>query len=163
MVYISNGTHLGAINQVLNLSVIEEMDVRALDLYNNNLMVVQNNSIRLRNYIPGSTTLNGVAPDVTGEYKISFIAKAKDGQVEVSFSVIVESPPLEILLVLLGASALALLFIIGCSLMLRKVIGLTPRNTARAQLNDERRSTDQLRAESMGTGTIELTHAPPHP
>ena len=160
MVYVSNGTHLGVMNVNLNLTSVEEMDVRDLDLFNNNLLLVLSDQFKIRNYIPGTTSLSGIAPDSTGEYKIRFKARAKDGEAEANFSVIVESPPLEILLVLLAASTLALLFIVGCSLVLRKVIGLTPR-TSRHELNEERRSTDQLRAESFGASMAELPSVHP--
>ncbi len=155
MVYSSNRTHLSVLNVNLNLTSFETIAVQDLDLYNSNLLVVESDQFRIRNYIPGSTRLYGTAPDTTGEFKMRFKARAKDGEVEASFSVIVESPPLEILLVLLAASTLALLLIVGCSLILRKVIGLTPR-PERHELNEERRSTDQLRAESISASAGEV-------
>jgi hypothetical protein len=155
MVYSSNRTHLSVLNVNLNLTSFETIAVQDLDLYNNNLLVVESDQFRIRNYIPGSTRLYGTAPDTTGEFKMRFKARAKDGEVEANFSVIVESPPLEILLVLLAASTLALLLIVGCSLVLRKVIGLTPR-PERHELNEERRSTDQLRAESISASAGEM-------
>lgn len=162
MVFSSNKTHLSVLNTLLNLTSFEPLAVQALDLYNSNLLVVESGQFRIRNYIPGSTSLSGTAPDTTGEFKIHFKARAKDGEVEASFSVIVESPPLEILLVLLAASTLALLFIVGCSLVLRKVIGLTPR-PERHVLNEERGSADQLRAESFGASVGELPPVQPQP
>lgn len=162
MVYSSNKTHLSVLNTNLNLTSFEPLAVQALDLYNNNLLVVERDRFRIRNYIPGSTSLSGRAPDTTGEFKIHFKARAKDGEIEANFSVIVESPPLEILLVLLAASTLALLFIVGCSLVLRKVIGLTPR-PGRHPLNEEERggSADQLGAESFGASVGELPPVQP--
>lgn len=162
MIYLSNGTHLSVLNANLNLSAFEVREVKDLDMFNNNLLVVEDSQFLIRNYIPGSSTLFGTAPDTTGEFRVHFKARAKDGEVEASFSVIVESPPLEILLVLLAASTLALLFIVGCSLVLRKVIGLTPR-PERHELNEERRSTDQLRAESFGGAVGEVVPVPPQP
>ena len=116
--FFGNSTHLLAFNPVLNLSSIEERnDLTDLAVVNETLLEIRERGAALRNFAPESAVLHGHTPAETGGFEVRFTARGKANSVEAHFMLMVEAPPFEVLIYLLGGSSCVLLLAgLGCFL-----------------------------------------------
>ena len=116
--FFGNSSHLVAWNPLLNLSATEELtDLVDLAVINDTLLMVRSHEAVLRIFSPESAVLHGHSPKETGGFEVRFIARGKTNSVEAHFMLMVEAPPFEVLLYLLGGSSAILLLVgLGCFL-----------------------------------------------
>lgn len=116
--FFGNSTHLVALNPVLNLSSVEERtDLADLAVHNGTLLEIRAREAVLRTFAPESAVLHGYTPGETGGFEVRFTARGKTNTVEAHFMLMVEAPPFEVLIYLLGGSSCVLLLAgLGCFL-----------------------------------------------
>lgn len=116
--FFGNSTHLVAVNPVLNLSSVEERtDLADLAVHNGTLLEIRTREAVLRTFAPESAVLHGFTPGETGGFEVRFTARGKTNTVEAHFMLMVEAPPFEVLIYLLGGSSCVLLLAgLGCFL-----------------------------------------------
>lgn len=116
--FYGNSTHLVAVNLILNLSSVEERgDLADLAVLNETLLEIRAREAVLRTFAPESAVLHGHTPSDTGGFEVRFTARGKINSVEAHFMLMVEAPPFEVLVYLLGGSSCVLLLAgLGCFL-----------------------------------------------
>ena len=116
--FFGNSTHLIAYNHILNLSLVEERaEIVDLMVFNETMLEVKTREVVLRTFVPELAVLHGQVPMETGGFEVRFVARGKMNSVEAHFMLMVEAPPLEVLMFLLGGSLCVLLLAtLGCYL-----------------------------------------------
>lgn len=119
--FYGNSTHLVAVNPVLNLTSVEERgELVDLAVVNATLLEVRKREALFRAFTPESAVLHGHVPLETGGYEVKFTARGKINSVEAHFMLIVEAPPLEVLVYLIGGS-ICVLFLAGLGCIIFKL------------------------------------------
>lgn len=108
--FFHNSTHLLVYSLSLNLTTSEyRPDLRDLLSINDTLLlVVTATGASLRTYTTEKTILHGRIPDDSGAIDVRFTATSRDESISVTFTLLIESAPLKVLLLLLLSCGIVL-------------------------------------------------------